>query len=272
MGKASSAKKLARAARAGSATKGRDRREMGFPLVVALIILLGSSLVIYARSTRSDAVAPKLNVGFAGGGGGDHWHAAIGIYNCDHFETDPIVRGAEWPDPTGIHSHDDGVIHIHPFVSSASGTRARMKVFFETMGLKFTDDELELTNGNTLKSDTDCNGENATLRIARFDIDNPDTPIEIITSKLGDVRFLADREAFTIALVPDGVDIPAPPTAANLDELAGIDSGQAPETPTPGTTVGPTDSTVPGSTTPATTAPTDSTAPTTAGSPTSTSG
>ena len=271
MGKASSAKKLARAARAGSASKGRDRREMGFPLIVALVILLGTSLVIYARSSRSDAVAPKLNVGVAGGGGGDHWHAALGIYNCDHFETDPVVRGAEWPDPSGIHSHDDGVIHIHPFVSSATGTRARMKVYFETMGLKFNDDELELTNGNTLKSNTDCNGKNATLRIARFNIDNPDTPIEIITSKLGDVRFLADREAFTIALVPDDVDIPIPPTAANLDALAGIDSGQVPAT-SPSTTTAPTGSTVPGSTVPATTAATtDSTAPTT-GPPTSTSG
>jgi hypothetical protein len=270
MGKASSAKKLARAARAGSASKGRDRREMGFPLIVALVILLGTSLVIYARSSRGDAVAPKLNVG-AAGVTGDHWHAALGIYNCDHFETEPIVRGNEWPDPSGIHSHDDGVIHIHPFVSSASGTRARLKVFFETMGLKFDDDELELTNGTTLKSNTDCNGKNATLRIARFDIDNPDTPIEIITDKLGDVRFLADREAFTIALVPDDVDIPIAPTAANLDALAGIDSGQVPAT-SPATTTAPTDSTVPGSTVPATTAATtDSTAPTT-GPPASTSG
>jgi len=241
---------------------------MGFPLIVALVILLGTSLVIYARSSRSDAVSPKLSVGVAGGGGGDHWHAALGIYNCDHFETDPIIRGAEWPDPSGIHSHDDGVIHIHPFVSSATGTRARMKVFFETMGLKFTDDELELTNGNTLKSNTDCNGKNATLRIARFNVDNPDAPIEIITHDLPNVRFLADREAFTIALVPDDVDIPIPPTAANLDALAGIDSGQVPAT---ATTI-PTDSTAPGATTPATTGPaTESTAPTT-GPPPSSSG
>ena len=269
MGKASSAKKLARAARAGSASKGRDRREMGFPLVVALVILLGTSLVIYARSTRSDAVAPHLNIGAAGQNGGDHWHAALGIYNCDHFETDPITRADDWPDPSGIHSHNDGVIHIHPFVSSASGSRARLKVFFETMGVKFDDDELELTNGTTLKTDTQCNGENATLRVARFDVDSPDEPTEIITDKLRDVRFLKDREAFTIALVPDGVDIPIAPTAANLDELAGIDSGQVPATGTTATTVPsastvPTDSTVPASTTPATTAPsTESTAPTT---------
>jgi hypothetical protein len=274
MGKASSAKKLARAARAGAASKGRDRREMGFPLVIALVMLLGTSLVIYARSTRSDALSPKLNVGAAGQAGGDHWHAALGIYNCDHFEIEPIVRPDDWPDPTGIHSHNDGVIHIHPFVSSAAGSRARMKVFFETMGLTFTDDELQLTNGTTLRSDTDCNGKNATLRIARFDIDNPDDPIEIITSKLGNVRFVADREAFTIALVPDDTDIPIPPTAANLDELAGVDSGQ--ESPTaPSTSVAPTDSTAPtssapaDSTTPTSTAPSTTSAPTTAAPPSS---
>jgi hypothetical protein len=276
MGKASSAKKLARAARAGAASKGRDRREMGFPLVIALVVLLGTSLVIYARSTRSDALSPKLNVG-AAGVTGDHWHAALGIYNCDHFETNAIVRG-DWPDPTGIHSHDDDVIHIHPFVSSASGSRARMKVYFETMGLEFNDDELELTNGTTLRSDTDCNGKNATLRIARFDVDNPDDPIEIITSDLGDVRFVADREAFTIALVPDDTDIPIPPTATNLDQLAGIDSGQ-PQTPTTTTTApgdsttttapGDTTTTAPGETT-TTTAPSATTAPTTAPPPSST--
>jgi hypothetical protein len=237
MGKASSAKKLARAARAGSAAKGRDRREMGFPLVIVLVVLLGTSLVIYARSTRSDALSPKLYTGTSG----DHWHAALGFYNCDHFEASPITRGNDWPDPSGIHSHNDDVIHIHPFNSSATGSRARMKVYFETMGLKFTDDEVELTNGTTLKSDTDCNGKNATLRIARFDVDNPDDPIEIITSKLGDVRFVADREAFTVALVPDDTDIPVPPTAAQLDALGAVDSGQV--APTATTTTIPGDST-----------------------------
>ncbi len=270
MGKASSAKKLARAARAGSVSKGRDRREMGFPLVIALVILLGTSLVIYARSTRSDALSPKLNVGVAGSG--DHWHAALGIYNCDHFEVSPITRGDDWPDPTGIHSHNDDVIHIHPFVSSATGSRARMKVYFETMGIKFTDDELELTNGTTLKSDTDCNGKNATLRIARFDVDNPDDPIEIITSKLGDVRFVADREAFTIALVPDDTDIPVPPTAARIDELAGIDSGQVAPSATTTTIPGDSTTTTVGSSDSTTTSAPTTTAPATTGSPPTSSG
>ena len=87
------------------------------------------------------------------------------------------------------------------------------------------------------------------------------------------MRFLADREAFTIALVPDGVDIPIPPTAANLDALAGVDTGAtAPAETATGTTTNPTDSTVPDSSVPATTVDvTQSTAPTT-GPTTSSSG
>jgi hypothetical protein len=237
MGKASSAKKLARAARTGKVSTKRERRDMGFPLVIALVIVLGTSLVLYARSTRADAVSPKLNVGVAGGGGGDHWHAAIGFYNCDHFE-DNITRGADWPDSTGIHSHDDGVIHIHPFTSAASGTRARLKVFFQTMDVKFTDKEVDLTNGVVMKDGADCNGKTAHLKVARFQVDHPDQAPQIYESNLGEIRFLADREAFTVALVPDGADIPIPPTASQLDALAGLDTGQSTgATATPSTSV-----------------------------------
>ena len=47
---------------------------MGFPLVIAVVIILGTSLVLYARSTNASAVSPKLNVGAAGQGGGDRRH------------------------------------------------------------------------------------------------------------------------------------------------------------------------------------------------------
>ena len=46
MGKASSAKKIARAERAGATSGPRERRDLGFPSAVALIIVLGLGLVI----------------------------------------------------------------------------------------------------------------------------------------------------------------------------------------------------------------------------------
>lgn len=230
MGKASSAKKLARAARAGKVGKTRERRDLGFPLVIALVILLGSSLVLYARSDRAEAVAPRINL--------DHWHSAIGFYNCASTNPgkweDHITRPEGWPDPTGIHTHNDGMIHIHPFSSSATGSRAKLKVFFETMDVKFSDDEVELTSGVKMTSGTECDGQPAKLKVARFQADNLDQAPQIIESDLANIRFLADREAFTIALVPDGAEIPPPPTATRIDELAGADGGAQP-TPVPPT-------------------------------------
>jgi hypothetical protein len=250
MGKASSAKKLARAARAGSASKARERRDMGFPLVIGLVILLGASLVLFARSNQSAAVSPKLNVGVAGGGGGDHWHAAYGIYQCDHFIDNALTHDPN-DDPIGIHSHNDGIIHIHPFVSSATGTRAQLGLFFDTEQVTFNDNELQLTDGTVLKTGDQCNGQKATLQVARFVIDKPNDPPEIFTKNLRSIRFLADREAFTIALVPIGTTIPLPPSAQNIDALSAADSGS---------------SAAPGSTIPATTAPGDTSASTTPGS------
>ena len=247
MGKASSGKKVARAARAGAAIKGRERRSLGFPLVVALVVLLGSSLVLYARSTRTDALPPLLNT-VSAGSGDYHWHSAIGIYKCNQFVPNAIARGEGWPDPTGIHTHDDGIIHIHPFVSGATGSRARLKVFFQTMQLDFSDTELQLTDGTSLKAGDECDGKKAVLKVARYNANAPDQAPEIITEDLGDIRFLADKEAFTIALVPEDVtDIPIAPSASQIDALAGADGGQA--APTPGATTVPVETTAPGATT-----------------------
>ena len=48
----------------------------------------------------------------------DHWHAAYGMYVCDHF-LPPVTDAKE--DVLGIHTHGEGVIHIHPFSAAASG-------------------------------------------------------------------------------------------------------------------------------------------------------
>jgi hypothetical protein len=48
---------------------------------------------------------------------------------------------------TGIHSHDDGVIHWHPFTSAAVGSNARLGVFLDTYGV-------ELTNSNSSSAES----------------------------------------------------------------------------------------------------------------------
>ena len=64
--------------------------------------MLGVSLIFYARTQdEAEALEPGLT---------DHWHAAYGIYICGTLEP-PFTDDA---DPNGIHTHGDGVIHIHP--------------------------------------------------------------------------------------------------------------------------------------------------------------
>ena len=80
MGKASSAKKIARAEKAVSASGPTERRQLGYPAAVALVIVLGLALVVFARATRDAEASPTLQ---------DHWHAAYGVYDCvtDSFLT-----------------------------------------------------------------------------------------------------------------------------------------------------------------------------------------
>ena len=117
MGKASSSKKVARAARAGGSS-GPKQRKLGFPLAIVAIVVLGVGLVAFARNdyTSAEATAPVVNQ--------DHWHAAYGVYVCDAFR--PPVTDVSSDDTTGIHTHGDGIIHTHPFVASAAGKNATL--------------------------------------------------------------------------------------------------------------------------------------------------
>lgn len=69
-----------------------------------------SGFVSIPRAVDSDQ-APYGHPGLA-----DHWHSAYSIYVCD--EISPWVYFDDsGQDTTGIHSHGDGLIHIHPFVT-----------------------------------------------------------------------------------------------------------------------------------------------------------
>src|SRR5437763_10144086 len=85
MGKASSSKKVARAARAGGNRRAGQRRALGFPTTVAVVVVLGLVLVVFARNQRNANARPLVNTG-AAGVSGDHWHEPYSIYTC---VTDP---------------------------------------------------------------------------------------------------------------------------------------------------------------------------------------
>ena len=131
MGKASSSKKVARAARAGGRSAANKQRNLLFPGVIGGIMLLGVALVAFAANDRKaeDDVPPVL---------GDHWHAAVGFYICGEFQ--PNLP--EFESRVGIHTHGDGVIHIHPSSAGGAGENATLGAFLEGAGVTLDDNEL----------------------------------------------------------------------------------------------------------------------------------
>jgi hypothetical protein len=227
MGKASSAKKVARAARAGGRRTGQ-RRQLGFPIACAAVVILGLLLVTFARQSNqaaADAVNhPKR---------GEHWHASYGIFICDRFLTDVADKGAD--DPLGIHTHQDGLIHIHPFTNQAAGKQANLGKFFDQVGMKVTDSSIKLPSAEPFdgrlyeEGSTTCGGKPATIKVVHWKnalaAANGGKPQKVYTSDFSKVHFTEDLGAYTIAFVPKGVAVPAPPGAAQITQNAQNDQG-----------------------------------------------
>lgn len=238
MGKASSAKKVARAARAGGrGSRGGQRRSLLFPATITVVCVLGVSLILYTR-TQDEAQALEPGVT-------DHWHAAYAIDICGSIQP-PLTNDA---DPNGTHTHGDGVIHIHPGAAqqvAKAGEDATIGVFMSAAGATLTDDSISFPDetGEIVtytEGEDQCDGEDGQVQVAYWAnaSEANDTDPQVFTDNLADIFFKNDREAYTIAFVPEGDDILPPTTVADLDELAGIDSGALDPSTTSTTTVAP---------------------------------
>ena len=217
MGKASSAKKVARAARAGGSTKQR-KRNLAFPLGIVAIIIVGALVIFVARGSNETASAapPTTN---------DHWHAAFGIYVCDTF-LPAVADGAT--DTKGIHTHQDGIIHIHPFSGGSAGSNAKMKVFADQVGMSFSSTGFTMPDGTEYKNGYDCNGTPAVVTVSQWNsadelIADPNTPPDVVYTKdFGSIHFENDRMAFTLAVAPEGTTIPGPQSLDTLNNLTDV--------------------------------------------------
>jgi hypothetical protein len=223
MGKASSSKKVARAARAGGRSSGTKQRNLLFPSVIGAIVLLGTGLIAFAANERkSEAdIAPVANQ--------DHWHAAIGVSICG----EPQPPTDEFESRIGIHTHGDGVIHIHPFSDGGAGEKATLGVYLEGAGIGLTDSKLTIGDESWEEGEDECDGEAAELVVAQWkDVQSTDENPALIRRDFGDIRFREDGEGYTIAFVPEGTtDIPKPESAAQLAELGAADAATATSLP-----------------------------------------
>jgi hypothetical protein len=209
MGRASSSKKVARATKvAGSGSS----RSFVWPAAVAAVVILGVLLVAVSRGGHDGAnEAPVL---------GDHWHAAYGIDDCGTFA--PPLTDVSPEDPLGLHTHGDGLMHIHPFTTAATGKRATIGTWSKQVGLALTDTSVKTSTVNR-KNGQDCNGAKGTVQLWVWDSANADA--RRIKDHLADYR-PQDGSLFTIAFLAEGAEVPKPPSSVNLTDPVAAEEGR----------------------------------------------
>ena len=245
MGKASTNKKVARASRTGGGRTAKGSNTSWFwPVFIGIVVVLGTTGIVYSKDQRQvDTSAPRPA---EDGKPQDHWHAALGVYVCDTF----MPTLTDQTDPSGIHSHGDGVVHIHPFSEVAAGRRATLGTYFKAIKATVNSSEIDIPGQDNQKNGKKCGDKPAVIQTMTWPDKNPDTPGTRVEGNPSDIR-LKDRELITIALVPEGADIPRPPSADTLDNLSDVeptapDAAGDPATSTPPDSA-PTDSVPPDS-------------------------
>jgi hypothetical protein len=249
----SSTRKAARLAQKGKGKRVRFQGGTLFPMVVVGILVVGLATIVYARQSRpeADASPPTIN---------DHWHIAYGFQICtaDNFKTlsgdlEEVDSNGQFISDsfrrTGVHSHDDGVMHWHPTTSAAVGQNATLGVFLDVYDVELDDDSLRFPENQGgeeyIEGETKCGDQDAELKVVVWDSYSDTGDGTTYTSDFDDIRIANDGMAITIAFLPSDVDVAMPPSAPNLPELGAVDT--PPPDSAPDITIATTE---PGATTP----------------------
>jgi hypothetical protein len=139
----------------------------------------------------------------------DFWTAALGVKVCGTWLANAPPAGLD----TGVHSHGDGLVYIHPFSPDEAEKNATLGLFLKRGIWKVTQDSLQVWDGTTHHNGDACpNGGPAELR---WWVDG--------VEQHGDPGGLLPRDGQVIALSFDSD--PAPPgpppqaTALHLPSL-----------------------------------------------------
>jgi hypothetical protein len=91
----------------------------------------------------------------------DFWTAPLGVKICGSWLANAPASGLD----TGVHSHGDGLIYIHPFNQAEAGDKATVGLFLQRGGWQVSADRLKLWDGEEHRSGSACpNGQTAQIR------------------------------------------------------------------------------------------------------------
>lgn len=148
--------------------------------------------------------------------GASHWHAAYVVRICD----DVLAPFDSEADPLGIHSHADGVMHVHPFFEESGYESALLSHFADAMGFELRDGELTLPDGQTWQDGDLCGDTPGRVFVDRWRDPDPTATAERMFENLDEIRYLADGELYQIGFAPFDSPPVVPPSTPLLQELS----------------------------------------------------
>ncbi len=227
--------------------------------MIAVVLIAGMAMVVYARNNVAAAEGPYVHDASKSATSKEnlnsHWHAALGVYDCDKWVGDSSGSGIwNWPatvtGPTGaqspgrvgtniyagLHSHDDGIIHMEPATNDEAGKNATVGKYFSFGGWKLSSTGYDFLGTKVANGDK-CGDKPGTLTwgVAKFNGDvKKKQNLTIKSGNPGSYKLFND-DVVVIAFLPQGKsisDLENPPSVANLPDAAN-NEGQA---TTPATT------------------------------------
>lgn len=114
-----------------------------FLIVVVPFAFVLAVAVLVAGVAGDDSTVARVP------GVGDHWHARYTFVVCDEVQP----NAPHWE--AGVHTHGDGIIHMHPFKPSEEGEGARLVKWFEYGGGVLTGDGIRMPGSNEVYENGD---------------------------------------------------------------------------------------------------------------------
>jgi hypothetical protein len=200
----------------------------GKTIVIALLVSCAAIFIaIVWTAIATDKDSSKQPVRELDGVG-DHWHAALGVDVCGQW-LPPAPQFEQRADQAGvtagIHTHGDGLIHLHPFASDEAGDPSIGR-FMDYGGWKLSSDSLGVWDTGVHRDGQACaTGGNGRVQwvVGKYGKPWPTQP------RSGDPAAYRPKNGDIVAVyfVPDGDPLPEPPTAqAELSSIG--DLGGAP--------------------------------------------
>jgi len=115
------------------------RRSRSWWDLFRFMVVVGVALLAYLTSSRPRQPGP-----------GVHWHARFSVEICGQSVRFPYSPG-------NVHTHGDGVIHVHP-ETEEEAREATLRTFFRSVGVSIGSGEIGLPDGRRFRDGDPCDG------------------------------------------------------------------------------------------------------------------